>query len=149
LFTVVQFADDSVHPAAPWVDRNDHVVHMDNGALRYLNLVNDKEQYPAARCGMGKCIYMYGCTLSSSAKSMNNVNMVVRERTAVDVVNASILLLKLEAKRYKEHRIKAWVWNNVLTSHGKKLCDESFGKVNFRQYQIYVEMVDYTFKCRV
>jgi hypothetical protein len=33
--------------------KNEHAAHMDNGALWYLSLVNDKEQYPAARCRMG------------------------------------------------------------------------------------------------
>ncbi len=74
---------------------------------------------------------MYGYTLPSLADSMNNANMVVRERMAVNLVNAFILLLKLEAKRYKEHRTKACAWKDVLAPQGKKLWGESFEKVVF------------------
>jgi hypothetical protein len=114
--------------------KDEHAVNMDNGALRYLNQVNDKEQYPAARCAMGDNINKFGWSSLSLAESMNNANMVVRERTAVDAVNASLLWLQLEAKRYNKHMNKAWVWNKALTPHGKKLCKELFQKGDFIHY---------------
>ena len=48
---------------------------------------------PTARVHMGEDIYMYQRSASSSFESMNNANKAVRERTAVDPVNSSMLLL--------------------------------------------------------
>jgi hypothetical protein len=48
---------------------------------------------------MREGIVMYDCTALSSAESMNQANKAARARTAVDVVNAVILLLQLESKR--------------------------------------------------
>jgi hypothetical protein len=42
----------------------EHAMNMDDKALRYLNKVNDHEQYPASRCAIGEDIYMYGRSLS-------------------------------------------------------------------------------------
>jgi hypothetical protein len=48
----------------------------------------------------GVDVYMYTRSSSSTAKAMNAANLAVRARTAVDPVNAFILLLKLEVERY-------------------------------------------------
>lgn len=63
---------------------------------KYLNDVDDEAQYPAARCAMGNNIFLYDHEASSGVESMNRANKAARERTAVDMVNAVMLLLELE-----------------------------------------------------
>ena len=87
---------------------------------------------------MGDNIYIYQRSSQSTAESMNNVNMAVRDRTAVDPVNAAVLLLQLETKRYNENKAKAWNWNEILTPHGKKLSKEAFNPVNHHEYEIHI-----------
>jgi hypothetical protein len=102
---------------------------IDDKALRYIGLVNDHQQFPAARvhygAEVGEKIYMYQRSSSSTAESMNAANKSVRDCTAVDPINAILLLLKLEATRYSKNKEKAWSWNEVLTPHGKN-CPTKF-----------------------
>jgi hypothetical protein len=55
----------------------EHSSHLTDKALHYLNAVNDDEQYPAARCAVGKGVYMYQRSSSSAVESMNRANMAV------------------------------------------------------------------------
>ena len=107
---------------------------MHDKALRYIGLVNDHQQFPAARVAYiverGETIYMYQCSSSSTAESTNVANKSVRDWTAVDPINAIILLLKLEAKRYSENKKNAWEWTEVLAPHGQKLSNNAFKKIN-------------------
>ena len=65
----------------------------------YLQRLPDELQYPAARCAMNNAVCMYGKSASSGVESMNNANQLARQKTAVDVLNAIMLLLKLESER--------------------------------------------------
>jgi hypothetical protein len=51
---------------------------------------------------------MYQRSSFSTAESINAANKSVRDQTAVDPINALILLLKLEAKRYADNKEQAW-----------------------------------------
>ncbi len=82
---------------------------------------------------------MYQRSSSLTTESMNAANKSVRDQTAVDSINAMLLLLKLEATRYSKNKEKAWTWNEVLTPHGKKLSDNVFSKVNPRSYTITID----------
>ena len=62
----------------------------------YLKKLDDECQYPAARCTMGGNICMFGKSASSGVESINGANQLARQRTAVDILNAVILLLKPE-----------------------------------------------------
>jgi hypothetical protein len=75
----------------------EHSSHLTDKALHCLNALNDDEQYPTARCAVSKGVYMYQHLSSSAVESMNRANMAVREQTTVDVLNSTILLLKLES----------------------------------------------------
>ena len=111
---------------------------VNDNALR-LNLVNDNQQYPAARCAMGDKIVMYQRSASSTtAESMNRANVRAREKTAVDPINAMSLLLEMDVKHFKDKTEKAWNWNEELPPHGKKLSEEAFKKVNPHEYQINI-----------
>ncbi len=85
---------------------------------------------------MGANICMYQQLSQPTAESMNNANLSVTERTAIDPVNTTILLLQLESKRYNEYKAKAWNWNEVLTPHGKKFSEDAFKDINHHKYEI-------------
>ncbi len=82
---------------------------------------------------------MYQQSSSLTAEFMNAANKSVRDCTAVDPINAMLLLLKLEARRFSKNKEKAWSWTEVLTPHGKKLSDKAFSKVNPRDYSITID----------
>jgi hypothetical protein len=126
-----------------------HSVHIDDKALWYINLVPDHQQFPAARCVMGENICLYQGSSQLTAKSMNNAFFLVRERTAVDLVNATILLLQLETKRYNEYKAKAWNWNEVLTPHGKKLSEDAYKDITHHEYEIHFNVQGDQWLCRV
>ncbi len=75
--------------------------------LHYLTKVPDRSQYPAARC-----VCMFLKLASSGVESMNKANQLAQQRTAVDVLNAVILLIKLEGERFNRYKQKAWVRDN-------------------------------------
>ena len=58
-------------------------------------MANNK-QYAAAPCVMAPDIRMHGKSASSDVEAMNHANKLVREKTAVDLLNTAILLLQLE-----------------------------------------------------
>ena len=55
-------------------------------------------------------IIMYQRSASLAVESMNQANKAARDRTAVDVVCATKLLLSLSAKRYHKKKEMAWKW---------------------------------------
>ena len=112
--------------------------HVADNALKYLNSIQDTEQYPCVRVNMGEGIYMYQRSASSSVESMNNANNAVRARTAVDPVNATMLLLQKENERFMSRMAQAHEWMEELTPHGIKLRDDIFKKVEFRDYYISI-----------
>ena len=81
-------------------NKDKHCPHMSNKDLYYLNSLEDESQYPAARCAMDPSIFMYSRSSSGTAESMNRANKEMRSRTAVDLLNACMLLIKLEVNRY-------------------------------------------------
>ena len=124
--------------------------NINDKGLKYLNTLPDTAQYPAARVAMGPGIYMYHRSASLSVESMNQANKPVREKSAVDIVNGIMLLLKLDSKRHQEHKDMAWKWLEVLTPHGKKLRDMEFAKVtNQRLHDITILETDDRWNCRV
>ncbi len=75
--------------------------------LQYLNNLTDESQYPAAQCAMGENIYLYHRSSSGAVESMNRENIEMRARTAIDLPNATILLLKLECARFNRMKQEA------------------------------------------
>jgi hypothetical protein len=103
----------------------------------YLQKLADDVQYPAARCAGNDTICMYGKSASSGVESMNNANQVARQKTAVDVLNAVILLLKLEADRFGFYQRQAWEREDILTDKGMRLVmEECFDDVKPTDYQM-------------
>ncbi len=80
--------------------RNMYVKHMSAKDLQYLNTIEDKAQYPGARCAMEEGIYMYQQSALSAVELMNAANKEMHARTAVDTLNATLLLIRLECNRF-------------------------------------------------
>ena len=57
---------------------------------------------------------------------MNRDNKEMRARTTIDLLNATILLLKLECTRLNKMKQEAWGGNSVLTPQGKDEYDATF-----------------------
>ena len=116
---------------------------------RYLNNLNDDEQYPAARCNKCPGIYMYHRSTSAGVESMNGANVEMRARAAVDPLNALILLIKLECKRFNAQRAKAWASDCFLTPRGKLEYEEVFQHINCLDFNITIVIQDDTHECTV
>ncbi len=80
---------------------------------------------------------------------MNWANKAARDRTAVDVVCATKLLLSLSAKRYHEKKEMAWKWQGHLTPYGETLQDAAFENINFGPYCINIIEEETMWDCRV
>ena len=102
----------------------------------YLTKIPYEKQYAAARCAMGNDICMYGRSASSGVESMNNANKLVREKTAVDIANATILLLKLEGARYHKWKETAWGHELPLTPKGMELMEMVMKNVKVSEYRL-------------
>ena len=100
----------------------------------YLTKIANNKQYAAARCAMAPDIRVYGQSASSDVESMNRANKpLVREKTAVDPLNAAILLLKLEGGRFNKWKQIAWATDMPLTPKGMDLMKDAFNDVNIRE----------------
>ena len=75
----------------------------------YLTKIANNKQYAAACCAMAPDIRMYGQSASSGVESMNCANKpLVREKTALDPLNAAIFLLQLEGGCFNIWKQIAW-----------------------------------------
>jgi hypothetical protein len=118
--------------------------------LKYLNAVDDAAQYPGARVAVDYSHrIMYQRSASSAVESMNRANKAARDRTAVDVVCATKLLLSMSAKRYHEKKEMAWKWQGHLTPYGEALRDAAFENINFQHYSINITEQEIMWECRV
>ncbi len=112
--------------------KHKHAPFMNEKALKYLNAVDDAAQYPGARIEVDiDRIIMCQRSASSALESMNQANKAARDRTAVDVVCATKLLLSMSSKRYHEKKEMAWKWQGNLTPNGETLHDAAFENINF------------------
>jgi hypothetical protein len=85
--------------------KHKHAPFVNDKALKYLDAVDDAAQYPGARVAVDYShIIMYQHSVSLAVESMNRANKAARDRTAVDVVCATKLLLSLSSKRYHEEK---------------------------------------------
>jgi len=73
------------------------------------SLINESH-YPAAQCAMVKIIHMYHQTSSAAVEVANVVNMECHQnqRTVIDLLNAAILLIKMECKRIQKQKGDCW-----------------------------------------
>ena len=123
---------------------------MSDKTLKYINSLQDEEQFPGARCSQDlENIFMYERSASSSVESMNQANKPARDRTAVDVMQSMKLILDLESRRFDQKKKMAHDWTDTLTPYGNKLRDEIFASVDFHNYHIAVGEYDDRWTFRV
>jgi hypothetical protein len=104
----------------------------------YLFNIADEMQFPATRCAQGDSVCMYGKTASSGVESMNRANEVIRQRTAVDILTAALILLKKESTRYDKACNQAWDHGQILTPKGIESMEEAFKKVNVQDFKFHL-----------
>jgi hypothetical protein len=130
--------------------KHKYATFVNDKALKYLNAVDDAAQYPGARVAVDYSrIIMYQHSASLAVESMNQAIKAARDRTAVDVVCATKLLLSLSIKRYHEKKEMAWKWQGHLTPYGEAIQDAAFENINFRHYSINITEQDIMWECRV
>jgi hypothetical protein len=117
--------------------------------LQYLNTLSDHSQYPAARCNMTPGVYMYHRTSSAAVESMNAANREMRAKTAVDPLNACILLIRMECKRFVKQRQVAWALDTELTCQGGVEYEEVFTNISSFDFTITVSEDLYGYQCTV
>jgi hypothetical protein len=101
--------------------KQEHFKNMKNNDIAYLNSLPDESQYPAARCAMSLLIYMYMWSSSGTVEAMNKANKEMRARTAVDLLNACILLIKLECGRFNKMKPHGVVLPSSLLRNCKNM----------------------------
>ncbi len=74
----------------------------------FLFNIAEEMQLPAARCAQGNSVCMYGKSAFSGVEAMNRANEDIRQKTAVDILNAILILLKKESTRYNKQQNLAW-----------------------------------------
>jgi hypothetical protein len=87
----------------------------------YLFNIAEEMQFPAARCAWGNSVCMYGKSASSGVEAMNRANEDIHQKTAVDILNATLILLKKESTRYNKQQNLAWNHAQILTPKGMEL----------------------------
>jgi hypothetical protein len=119
-----------------------HFVNMTNKDINYLNGLDDHAQYPAARCAMRNDVYMYNHSASGVVGLMNDANKDMRARTAVDLLNATILLIKLEVNRYYKIKKEVWGDSSILTPRGIEEYGATFTHLNPRYFSFHLTDYD-------
>ena len=115
----------------------------------YLTSIDDSAQYVAARCAMGRHVYMYSRSASSGVESMNRANMDARKATAIDMLNSALILIRLESKRYSEYQKMAWKESSPLTPKGMEEMKSLFEDININDFIREVEEKDDHYRCIV
>jgi hypothetical protein len=70
----------------------------------YLFNIAEEMQFPASKCVQGNSVCMYGKSASSGVETMNRANEDIHQKTAVDIFNATLILLKKESTRYDKQK---------------------------------------------
>jgi hypothetical protein len=104
---------------------------MSPAHVNYLNLISDEQQFPAVRCATAETVCMYGKTASRGVKAMNRANYSIRRQTAVNILNAALVLIKKESEQFEQSKSNAWkkeVWNieKPLEPWGMKVIKDIF-----------------------
>jgi hypothetical protein len=109
---------------------------MDRRELQYLNNIEDHAQYPVKRCEQGA--YMYHRQTPQGSEVMNAANSPMRAAAAVCPVNAVMLTIKLECRRFTTQQKSAWLLENEFSPRGEKEYSEVFDGVNYQDFTINI-----------
>jgi hypothetical protein len=100
----------------------------------FLTKIPNEKQFAAAHCAMRPDICMYGRSASSGVEAMNRANKLVREKSAINILNAAILLLKSEGERYHQWKEKAWLRDLPFTPR-----EEVFDDVSVHEFRLSIQ----------
>jgi len=120
---------------------------MDRRDLQYLNNIDDHAQYSVKRCKQGA--YMYHRQTSQGSEVMNAAHEPIRAATAVCPINAVMLTVKTECRRFKTQQKSAWLLKNEFSPRGEKEYSEVFDGVNYRDFTINTMDRDNEWECSV
>jgi hypothetical protein len=81
---------------------------------------------------------MYSKSASSGVEAINRANEEICQKTAVDILNATLILLKKESTRYNKQQNLAWNHAHVLTPKGMELMKEAFNNVNVQDFKVHL-----------
>ncbi len=84
----------------------------------YLFNIAEEMQFLASRCAQGDSVCMYSKSASSGVEAMNRANKDIHQKTAVDIVNATLILLKKESTQYNKQKCLAWNHAHVFIRSG-------------------------------
>jgi hypothetical protein len=105
----------------------------------YLFRIPEQMLFPAARCAQGDSVCMYGKSASLDVvEAMNMANEDIRQKTAVDILNDTMILLKKESNQYNKQLSLAWNHAHVLTLKGMELMDEAFNNVKVHEFKVHL-----------
>ncbi len=82
--------------------------HMSPAHVNYLNFISDEHQFLTARCAMTETVCMYRKTALSGVEAMNCANNSIQRTTAVDILNAALVLIKTESEQFEWSKSNAW-----------------------------------------
>jgi hypothetical protein len=136
-------------PAKIESTRNMYVKHMSAKDVRYLNTIDDKAQYPGARCAMDKGTYMYQRSALSAVELMSATNKEMRACTAVDALTATLILIKLECDRFDRMKQEAWGDDLFLSPRGKDEYDSTYTDLFPHHYSFFVSNVETHWQVKV
>ena len=92
---------------------------------------------------------MYHCLSSGAVESMNRASSEMRAWTAIDLPNATILLLKLECTRFNKMKQEAWGGNSILTPWGNEEYEATFTNLNPSHFLFHLRDKDDHWQLRV
>jgi hypothetical protein len=104
----------------------------------YLFNITEEMHFPAARCAQGDSVCMYGKSASSGVEAMNRANEDIHQKIAVDILNATLIILKKESTRYNKQQNLAWNHEHMLTPKGMELTEEAFNNVKVQNFKVYL-----------
>ncbi len=90
---------------------------------------------------MDEGTYMYQQSALSAVESMNAANKEMRARTAVDALNATLLLIRLKCNRFDRMKQEAWGDDLFLSPPGKDEYDSTYTDLFLHHYSFFVSNV--------
>jgi hypothetical protein len=104
----------------------------------YLFDIAEEMQFPAARCTQGNSVCMYGKSASSGVEAINRANEDICQKTAVDILNATLILLKKESTQYDKQQNLAWNHAQMSTPKGMELIEKAFNNVKVQDFKFHL-----------
>ena len=117
--------------------------------LHYLTKIPNEAQYPAVCCAMGDYDFMYGLSAALGIELINHANIEARKATAVYMLNATMLLIRMKSKCFEQYKHQAHKTLMPLTPHGMDLMEEAFKGVESIDYSYVLADMESFYQCNI